>query len=109
MKIKRFNESEEVTISNESIQDLMKKLNEFSSQLSENKKMVESLHNELNNYKSLSTKSNNQIDDSISVTQLLQNSIDDCRDYVDKINQNLESYSKEDSQYLYTKSKKESE
>jgi hypothetical protein len=109
MKIKRFNESEEVTISNKSVQDLVKRLGEFSSQISENLKMVESLHNELNNYKSLSTKSNNQIDDSISLSQLLQTSINDCKDYADKIIENLNSYTQEGSQYLYTKSKKTSE
>ena len=102
MKIKRFNESEEVDISSDRVQEILKNLKELSSQLSNNSKMIESLQNELNNYKSNAKKGNDQIDDSISTAQELKSFLDDCLDKTDSIVNNLNNYDQNGRKYLYT-------
>jgi septal ring factor EnvC (AmiA/AmiB activator) len=83
MKIRRFNEGEQVDISSERINEVLDELKDFTSLMDEKSKYVESLLNELNNYKSESKKGNDQIDDSIAALQVMKKDIDDC---VDKIN-----------------------
>ena len=102
MKIKRFNESEEVDISSERIQEITKNLKEFSSQLTDNIKMIESLSNELSNYTSSSKKGNDQVDDSISTTQILKESLENCLDNNNSIIKNLTDYDQSGRKYLYT-------
>ena len=49
MKIKRFNESEQVDISSERIEEMLDSLKQLSSILDDKGKFVDSLINELNN------------------------------------------------------------
>lgn len=102
MKIKRFNESEQIDISSERIKEILTQLQDFAAQLMDNNKMIESLTNELSNYESSATKGNDQIDDSISSAQMLKTSIVDSIDKVDNIIKNLSDYDEKGRKYLYT-------
>ena len=72
MRIKRFNESEEVDISTERIDEIVKELNEISASIKDKNKTIESLNSEFNNYVSDSQKGNDQIDDSIFALQIIK-------------------------------------
>ena len=58
MKIKRFNENENVDISSERIEEISNELKDFISIVEDKSKYVEALLNELNNFKSQSKKGN---------------------------------------------------
>ena len=77
MKIKRFNEDEQVDISSERVTEVLEELKDFASIMDDKSKYVDSLLNELNNYKSDSKKGNDQIDDSIAALQVMKKDIDD--------------------------------
>ena len=102
MRIKRFNESEEVDISTERIDEIVKELNEISASIKDKNKTIESLNSEFNNYVSDSQKGNDQIDDSIFALQIIKKNLDDTQDKIDTILQNMKSYTDEGRKYLYT-------
>ena len=105
MRIKRFNESEEVDISTERIDEMVKELNEISASIKDKNKTIESLNSEFNNYVSDSQKGNDQIDDSIFALQIIKKNLDDTQDKIDTILQNMKSYTDEGRKYLYTENK----
>jgi hypothetical protein len=105
MRIKRFNETEQVDISSDRIDEVIKELKEMSGELESKTKLVESLTNELTNYKSDSQKGNDQIDDSIFAFQVIKKNLDDSLDKIDTVVQNLQSYDDEGRKYLYTENK----
>lgn len=105
MKIKRFNEDEQVDISSERIEEIVKDLSESLSMMGDKSKMIESLLNELSNFKSQSSKGNDQIDDSIAALQVAQKDLQDCSDKIDTVVTNLKSYNDEGRKYLYTENK----
>jgi ABC-type transporter Mla subunit MlaD len=105
MRIKRFNESEQVDISTERIDEIVKELNEISASIKDKNKTIESLNSEFNNYVSDSQKGNDQIDDSIFALQVIKKNLDDTQDKIDTILQNMKSYTDEGRKYLYTENK----
>jgi hypothetical protein len=105
MKIKRFNEAEQVDISSERVNEILEELKDFASVMEDKSKYTESLLNELNNYKSESTKGNDQIDDSIAALQVIKKDIDDSKDKIDTIVNNLLDYNEGGRKYLYTENK----
>jgi methyl-accepting chemotaxis protein len=105
MRIKRFNESTEVDISPERVEEITKELKEMTSILDDKIKTIESLSNEFDEYKNNSQKGNDQIDDSIFALQVVKKDLDDSLDKIDTILQNLESYTDEGRKYLYTENK----
>lgn len=105
MKIRRFNEDEQVDISSERINEVLEELKDFTSLMGEKSKYVESLLNELNNYKSDSKKGNDQIDDSIAALQVMKKDIDDCVDKIDTTINNLSDYNDSGRKYMYTENK----
>lgn len=105
MKIKRFNEDEQVDISSERINEIMEELKDFVAIMEDKSKYVESLLNELNNYKSDSKKGNDQIDDSIAALQIVKKDVDDCNDKIDTIVNNLTDYNEGGRKYMYTENK----
>lgn len=106
MKIRRFFEAEEQKdISTERVDEILKELKEFTSQLEEKSKLTDALETELSNYKNLSTKSNDQIDDSIAALQIIKKNVDDSIDKLDTIIINLEEYKDQGRKYLYTENK----
>ena len=105
MKIKRFNESEQVDISSERIEEMLDNLKQLSSTLEDKGKFVDSLINELNNYKSNSQKGNDQVDDSVAALQVIKKDLDNSLDKTDTVISNLMNYSEEGRKYLYTENK----
>jgi hypothetical protein len=105
MKIKRFNEDEQVDISAERITEIMEELRDFAAIMEDKSKSIESLLNELNNYKSDSKKGNDQIDDSIAALQVIKKDADDCNDKIDTVINNLTDYNDSGRKYMYTENK----
>ena len=105
MKIRRFNESEQVDISSERIEEMLDNLKQLSSTLDDKGKFVDSLINELNNYKSDSQKGNDQVDDSVAALQVIKKDLDNSLEKTDTVITNLMNYSEEGRKYLYTENK----
>ena len=105
MKIKRFNESEQLDISSERIDEILEELKEVISTLDDKNKMIDSLTNEFNNYKGESKKGNDQIDDSILALQVIKKNLDESVDKLDTVLQNLTDYNDSGRKYLYTENK----
>ena len=105
MKIKRFNESEQVDISSERIEEILDNLKQLSSTLEDKGKFVDSLINELNNYKSDSQKGNDQVDDSVAALQVIKKDLDNSLDKTDTVLTNLMDYNEKGRKYLYTENK----
>lgn len=106
MKIRRFFEAEEQKdIATERVDEILKELKEFTSQLEEKSKITDALETELSNYKNLSNKSNDQIDDSIAALQIIKKNVDDSIDKLDTVITNLQGYNEEGRKFLYTENK----
>lgn len=105
MKIKRFNEDEQVDISSERIEEINKELQDFASIMEDKSKYTEALLNEFNNFKSQSKKGNDQIDDSIAALQIMKKNIDECKDKIDTTINNLSDYNTNGRKYLYSENK----
>jgi septal ring factor EnvC (AmiA/AmiB activator) len=106
MKIRRFFEAEEQKdIATERVEEILKELKEFTSQLEEKSKITDALETELSNYKNLSNKSNDQIDDSIAALQIIKKNVDDSIDKLDTVITNIQNYNEQGRKYLYTENK----
>jgi ABC-type transporter Mla subunit MlaD len=105
MKIRRFNEGDQVDISSERINEVLDELKDFTSLMDEKSKYVESLLNELNNYKSNSQKGNDQVDDSVAALQVIKKDLDNSLDKTDTVLTNLMDYTEKGRKYLYTENK----
>ena len=105
MKIKRFNESDQIDISSERVDEILEELKDFFAIIIDKSKSVDSLINEFSNYRSQSEKGNDQIDDSIAALQIIKKDLDDCSDKIDTTVNNLESYNGEGRKFLYTETK----
>lgn len=105
MKIKRFNETEQIDISSERVDEILDNLKDFISLMDDKSKYVELLLNELNNYKSDSKKGNDQIDDSIAALQVMKKDIDSCVNQIDTTVNNLSDYNDSGRKYMYTENK----
>ncbi len=105
MKIRRFNEDEQVDISSERTNEIIEQLRDFAALMEDKSKYTESLLNELNNYKSDSLKGNDQIDDSIAALQVIKKDVDDSKDKIDTIVNNLLDYNEGGRKYMYTENK----
>jgi septal ring factor EnvC (AmiA/AmiB activator) len=106
MKIRRFFEAEEQKdIATERVDEILKELKEFTSQLEEKSKITDALETELSNYKNLSNKSNDQIDDSIAALQIIKKNVDDSIDKLDTVITNIQNYNEQGRKYLYTENK----
>ena len=105
MKIKRFNEDEQVDISSERVSEINEELKYFAAIMLDKSKYIESLLNELNNFRSDSKKGNDQIDDSIAALQVIKKDVDDCNDKIDTVINNLMDYNDGGRKYMYTENK----
>ena len=105
MKIKRFNEDEQVDISSERVSEINEQLKDFAATMLDKSRYIESLLNELNNFKSDSKKGNDQIDDSIAALQVIKKDVDDCNDKIDTVINNLMDYNEGGRKYMYTENK----
>ena len=105
MKIKRFNEDEQVDISSERVSEINEQLKDFAATMLDKSRYIESLLNELNNFKSDSKKGNDQIDDSIAALQVIKKDVDDCNDKIGTVINNLMDYNDGGRKYMYTENK----
>lgn len=105
MKIRRFNEDEQVDISSERINEIIDELKDFAAIMSEKSKYVESLINELSDYQNDSSKGNDQIDDSIAALQIVNKDSKNCVDKIDTIINNFIDYNEGGRKYMYTENK----
>jgi chromosome segregation ATPase len=105
MKIKRFNESEQLDISIERIGEIVESVKEMMAFIDDKSDFLESLLNELNNYKNESSKGNDQIDDSIASLQVAKKDVDNILDKLDNVVSNLKDYNDSGRKYLYTETK----
>jgi ABC-type transporter Mla subunit MlaD len=105
MKIKRFNESEQLDISTERIGEIVESVKEMMAFIDDKSDFLESLLNELNNYKNESSKGNDQIDDSIASLQVAKKDVDNILDKLDNVVSNLKDYNDSGRKYLYTETK----
>jgi ABC-type transporter Mla subunit MlaD len=105
MKIKRFNESEQLDISSERIGEIVESVKEMMAFIDDKNDFLESLLNELNNYKNESSKGNDQIDDSIASLQVAKKDVDNILDKLDNVVSNLKDYNDSGRKYLYTETK----
>ena len=105
MKIKRFNESEQLDISTERVGEIVDGVKEMMAFIDDKSDFLESLLNELNNYKNESSKGNDQIDDSIASLQVAKKDVDNILDKLDNVVSNLKDYNDSGRKYLYTETK----
>jgi hypothetical protein len=105
MKIKRFNESEELDISKERVGEIIEELKDMLTHLEKKSEFSESLLSEFTKYKNMSKKSNDQIDDSIVALQVVKSDMSSSIDKIDTIINNLMSYNEEGRKFLYTENK----
>ena len=105
MRIKRFNEKEQIDISSERVEEIVDELRKLSSKVENGSKAAGSFINEFNNYKSDSQKGNDQIDDTIFALEVVKKNLDDSLDKLDTSLKNLLSYSQEGRKYIYTENK----
>jgi uncharacterized phage infection (PIP) family protein YhgE len=105
MKIKRFNEDEQVDISSERVNEILDNLKDFISLMDDKSKYVELLLNELKIKKRDSKKGNDQIDDSIAALQVMKKDIDSCVNQIDTTVNNLSDYNDSGRKYMYTENK----
>ena len=105
MKIKRFNEDDQVDISPERIEEVLSELRDFASSMNDKSKSVEALLNVFGNFQGQSKKGNDQIDDSIASLQVIKKDVDDCIDKIDTVINNLVDYNDNGRKYLYTENK----
>ncbi len=102
MRIRKFNESEEVELSPERLGEIVESLRESLDLIDSNNKKMDAYLNELNNYKNSSKKGNDQIDDSISALQIIKSNLVDSVDKIDTVIGNLINYEEEGRKHLYS-------
>ncbi len=102
MKIKKFNEQEEmVEISNERVEEMLLELSQTASLFESKQKEIESICNELLNFRSKSTTANNQIDDSTLNLELISDKIEEINSSLDSVIESLKDYTENGTKFLY--------
>lgn len=101
MKIRRFYESSEMEMSNESIENIISKLTEITSS-SENKMgELTDIIKSLSKFKSNSSNSNTQIDDSCLNLDLVDKKLSEVINLLDTVINNLNDYKDSGEKYIY--------
>jgi len=101
MKIRRFNEAEEMNISNERVEEIINELSSMTSDINEKAKSIYTLAGELENYRSKSKQANNQIDDASLNMDSLKSKLDESTTLLDNIIDLLKDYIEGGEKYLY--------
>lgn len=105
MKIRRFNESEQIELTNERVEEISSNLNDMIASIDYKRKEIETIINELEKFKNTSNKSNDQIDETLFSLQIVNKDYDNILDKLDTALNNIDSYGKEGRKYLYTDNK----
>lgn len=102
MKIKRFFEQEEkIQISNDTVKDMLVKIQNMAKSLDENKKSISSIENTLGNFTSKSQASLTQIDSSRQDLQSVDTKLSDIVGILDEVIRKLTDYNDSGEKFLY--------
>jgi len=102
MKIKKFNEQEEIVeISNERVDEILSELQLINDKIEDQAKSIHAIANELMNFRSKSTTANNQIDDSNLTLEELVSSLEEASTKIDTVIESLEDYKENGPRFLY--------
>lgn len=103
MKIKKFNESDEIKdISPDRVDEIIENLSSTISDLDKNNKQIRSYMDEISDY--LSSKDNNendQLDDSKLAMELISDNLEENITKYDTIIKNLQDYNENGRKFLY--------
>lgn len=102
MKIKRFNEQQEIVeISTDRVSEMVSLLKQINSLLDNKSKDIHSMYNELMNFRSKSTTANNQIDDTYLNLEGIVHSLEEITSKIDTVVESLDDYIENGPRYLY--------
>ena len=102
MRIKRFNEAESSIIDDEKAIKIIEELEDFLAQMKDRQSSTDEIINVLEQHSNPSKKGNDQVDDTIAALREVKKSVDQAIDKLDTALQNMESYKKDGSEFLYT-------
>lgn len=107
MRIRRFNEAEAPLLEDEKARKIIEELEDFLAQMKDKQTSTDEHINTLENYTNPSKKANDQIDDAIAALREVKKSVDQVIDKLDTTIQNLNSYTEDGSEFLYSETKPE--
>jgi hypothetical protein len=105
MRIRRFNETENKIMSNTDVNKIIDELEDLISIMRNKQEVTDKILNMLEMYSNPSKTSNNQIDDTMVAMREVKKSIDISIDKIDTSLQNMNSYTEDGSEFLYSETK----
>jgi hypothetical protein len=105
MRIRRFNETENKIMSNEDVTKIIGELEKLISLMNDKQSVTNEIINKLDIYSNPSKTANNQIDDTIIAMREVKKSIENSIDKIDTALRNMNSYTEDGSEFLYSETK----
>jgi chromosome segregation ATPase len=100
--IRKFTEAtEQLQLSNETLEEMMNKITQISEDMDSGKKTVSSIVETLSNFLSNSKSSNNQIDDAHLNLKTIETKISDMLGLLDQVNNQLKDYNDSGEKFIY--------
>ena len=100
--IRKFTEAtEQLQLSNETLEEMMNKITQISEDMDSGKKTVSSIIETLSNFLSNSKSSNNQIDDAHLNLKTIDTKISDMLELLDEVNNQLKDYNDSGEKFIY--------
>jgi hypothetical protein len=100
--IRKFTEAtEQLQLSNETLEEMMNKITRISEDMDSGKKSVSSIVETLSNFLSNSKSSNNQIDDAHLNLKTIETKISDMLGLLDQVNNQLKDYNDSGEKFIY--------
>ena len=100
--IRKFTEAtEQLQLSNETLEEMMDKIEEISENMDSGKKTISSIVETLSNFLSNSKSSNNQIDDAHLNLKTIETKISDMLGLLDQVNSQLKDYNDSGEKFIY--------
>jgi len=100
--IRKFTEAtEQLQLSNETLEEMMNKITQISEDMDSGKKTVSSIVETLSNFLSNSKSSNNQIDDAHLNLKTIDTKISDMLELLDEVNNQLKDYNDSGEKFIY--------
>ena len=100
--IRKFTEAtEQLLLSNETLEGMMDKITQVSESMDSGKKTISSIIETLSNFLSNSKSSNNQIDDAHLNLKTIETKISDMLGLLDQVNNQLKDYNDSGEKFIY--------
>jgi len=100
--IRKFTEAtEQLQLSNETLEGMMDKITQVSESMDSGKKNISSIIETLSNFLSNSKSSNNQIDDAHLNLKTIETKISDMLGLLDQVNNQLKDYNDSGEKFIY--------